>query len=276
VNQILWEGFSPGRRVLAAWADLRPAESARSLPIRVALVTEVDGRPLRTGEKRSGDLRVTLTVSNVTGANASSFTADPEPVSLRQVLSRIRGAMRRGVFAEGLNIGIRSPATPVRERVAAPLRVEGTLRFARGSVRLRGAPEGTVHVAGMLDGVRRNQLRLVLRGRAVNASPPKLDLRAHTAAIPDRTKPSQSPREQLARTIELELTYARKRQFDMFLASPDLTGKSSTVYVYRTAVAPRAAPPTTGGGGGHMIGWVILGLGLAAAVPAAAVAWAHS
>ena len=34
-NQILWEGFSPGRRVLSAWADLRVAESVAGLPLEV-------------------------------------------------------------------------------------------------------------------------------------------------------------------------------------------------------------------------------------------------
>ena len=36
-NQILWEGFSPGRRVLAAWADLRLEESVAGLPVEVSV-----------------------------------------------------------------------------------------------------------------------------------------------------------------------------------------------------------------------------------------------
>jgi hypothetical protein len=277
VNQILWEGFSPGHRVLAAWADLRVPESAPSLPVRVALVTEIGGSPLAAGDKRSGDLRVRLTVSNVTGVTARSYTANPEPTSFGQVLTRIRSAIRRGVFAEGLNIGLLGPAPWVNTRVAAPLRVEGVLRFEPGTVDVRGSTGGVVRVAGKLDGLRRTQLRLVLHGRAKNASAPKLELRVRTEPVSDRVKPSQGLRTRLARTIDLELGYARKRQYDMFLASPDLTGRSSTTYVYRTVAAPRALPAAAGPKeDGSSVGWIVLALGLALGVPVAAVAWAHS
>jgi hypothetical protein len=87
-----------------------------------------------------------------------------------------------------------------------------------------------------------------------------------------------SPRRLLARAIPLELTYARKRQYDMFLASPDPTGPSSATYVYRTVAAPRVSPAAGGGtdgGGSHTVGLIVLGIGLAAAVPVAAVIWAH-
>ncbi len=99
-----------------------------------------------------------------------------------------------------------------------------------------------------------------------------------TGRIPDTVKPSQSPRTRLAGTIALELAYARKRQYDMFLASPEQTGPSSTTYVYRTTAAVRPATPAAGSGGdeGHTAGWIVLGLLLVAGLPAAAVIWAHS
>ena len=277
-NQILWQGFSPGHRVLAAWADLRPAESVGSLPLRVRVTTEVAGSRLGPGEKRSGELRVTLTAENATAARAQSFTAEPDPVDLAVVLGRIRSAIQRDVYAEGLNIRLRGPTTPVEVRVAAPLRVDGTLRFAPGTAHLRGASGGVVRVAGLLDGLRRTRLRLVLRGQALKASPPKVELRVRTADIPDPVTPSQDLRTRLAGTIALELAYARKRQYDMFLASPEQTGPSSTTYVYRTAPAVKAArvAGTSEDGGDHTLGWIVLGLGLAAAVPAGAVIWAHS
>jgi hypothetical protein len=64
----------------------------------------------------------------------------------------------------------------------------------------------------------------------------------------------------------------------MFLANPDQTGPSKTTYVYRTAVAPRVMPVagTSGDDGDHMLGWIVLGLGLVASVPVGAVIWAHS
>jgi hypothetical protein len=277
-NQILWQGFSPGRRVLAAWADLRPTESVGSLPLRIRVTTEVDGSRLDPGEKRSGDLRVTLSVENATVTTARSFTAEPDPVDLALVLGRIRSAIRRDVFAEGLNIRLRSPTTPVEARVAAPLLLDGAQAFAPGTVQLRAAPGAVVRFGALLDGMRRSQLRLVLRGRALNASAPNVELRVRTSEIPDPVTPAQDPRTRLAGTIALELAYARRRQYDMFLASPEQTGPSSTTYVYKTSAAARPAMPAarTGGEGHHTLGWIVLGLVLAAGVPAAAVIWAHS
>ena len=291
-NQILWQGFSPGRRVLAAWADLRPDESVDALPLRVRVATEVAGSPLGPGDKRSGDLQLTLTVENATLVTAKSFTAEPHPVDLAVVLGRIRSAIRRDVYAEGLNIRLLSSTTPVKARVAVPLRVEGTLRFAPGTVQLGTATfdpdrvqlggarvrDGVVRISSLLDGVQRSRFRIVLRGRATNASTPKLELRVRTGEIPDRVVASQDPRTRLAGTIALELAYARKRQFDMFLASPEQVGPSSTTYVYRTAAAGAPVTPgaSSGGGEDHTLGWIVLGLLLVAGVPAAAVMWAHS
>ena len=50
-----------------------------------------------------------------------------------------------------------------------------------------------------------------------------------------------SGREVLARATKLALTAARLRQFQRFLANPDPTGSSTTMYSYITAVPPR--PP---------------------------------
>ncbi len=277
-NQILWQGFSPGKRVLAAWADLRTAESVGSLPLRVRVETEVNGKALGPGEKASGEIRVTLDAENATAATAQSFTADPHPGDLAVVLGRIRSAIRRGVSAEGLNIRLQGPSTPVEARVAAPLRLDGTLTFAPVTVRIGGAPGGVIRVSGLLDGVRRTRLSYELRGQALNASPPRLELRVRTADIPDPVKPSQDARTRLTGTIGLELTYARKRQYDMFLANPDQTGRSSTTYEYRTAAVAKPPPAagTSDGGGDHTLGWIVLGLGLIAAVPAGAVIWARS
>jgi hypothetical protein len=63
----------------------------------------------------------------------------------------------------------------------------------------------------------------------------------------------------------------------MFLAGPDAAGPSTTTYVYRTAAPARA---TTGarppGGEEHTVGWIVLAILIAAALPAAAVIWARS
>ena len=244
-NQILWEGFSPGRRVLAAWADLRLAEAAAALPVEVSVEPGA------------------VTVRNATAVTVPSFTAEPDPVSLGTVSGRVRASIRANVFPEGLNVGLRSSTTPEEVRVAAPLLVRGTVRVG----------DERIPFSGRLDGVRRSELRV-----PIPDGEPKVEVEVQTDEIELPRRPSNA-RDLLAQTIALELTYARKRQFDQFLASPDQTGPSSAKYVLRTA--PKATTPTAGaatpsGDEDHMVGWIVLGLGLAAALPVAAVVWAHS
>jgi hypothetical protein len=292
-NELLWQGFSPGRRVLAAWLELRPRESARVLPVRIRVETSVDGSPLEAGERRSGQLRVSVTVENVTGASARSFTAEAEPLSIAQALDELRGAVRRDVAGEGIFVRVLGRVRAVRTPVAVPLRVEGTLSFAPGTASLAGARDGVARVSGLLDG-RRPTLRLDLRGRASGAAAPKLALRITLQDLAPRFAPpsggtwvaafrrgalGRNGRALLERAIALELTYARQRQYDMYLANPDPTGPSSTSYVYRTASAPRAErrPQPQGAGDDSDVLWLVLaGIALVLAVPAAAVVWARS
>jgi hypothetical protein len=242
-NQILWEGFSPGRRVLAAWADLQLAESVAGLPVEVKVEPGA------------------VTIRNATGVTVPSFSAEPDPASLALVSGRVRSSIKADVFPEGLNVGLRGSKTPEQLRVAAPLRLRGTVRVG----------DASFPFAGRLDGVRRSEIRV-----PVPPGKPEVEVRVRPEDI-ELPRPAKNPRDLLAQTIALELTYARKRQFDQFLASPDATGPSSATYVYRTA-APRpvAEPAAISGDEDHMVGWIVLGLGLVAALPVAAVVWAHS
>jgi hypothetical protein len=248
-NQILWQGFSPGKRRLSALADLRVGESAPLLPVKVHV------------EKAGA--RSVVVIENVTGATAKSYTADVEPAGLGQVLGRIRNAIRRNVTAEGLNLEVHGVQRPVEVRVAAPLLVSGTVLsgdFARS-------------FKAVLDGIHRSKLRIGAPGRLA----PKISMQVRTVGAPDRVRPTQSVQEQLAGTIELELTYARKRQYDQFLSAADLSGHSSTTYVYRTAPRPAAAAPLeSSGSSSDTMGWIALAVLLAAALPVAAVVWARS
>jgi hypothetical protein len=291
-NELLWQGFSPGRRVLSAWVELRPGESAPVLPVRVRVVTSVDGTPLEAGERRSGELQVSIAVENVTGASARAFTAATEPLSVAQALDELRGAVRRDVAGEGVFVRVLGTVRPVQTRVAVPLRVEGTLSFAPGTASLEGARDGVVRVSGLLDGLQRTTLRIDLRGRATGAALPRLALRVTPQSLVSRFTPpgggtwveafrrgalGRNGRAVLDRAIALELTYARQRQYDMYLASPDPTGPTSTSYVYRTASAPPAEPVAQTSGDDDDVLWLVLaGIGLFLALPAAAVAWARS
>jgi hypothetical protein len=243
-NQILWQGFSPGTRVLSARAELRVEESAPYLPVKVRMEPSAGG--------------TTVVIENQTGVSAASYTGNVEPTSLAQVLARIRTAIRKNLFAEGLNVELRGSKTPVDVPIAAPLRVSGTV--------------GAKRFSAVLDGAGKRKLRVTVPGAA-----PKVAFTARTIPVPDTAHGRQSPGERLAATIWLELTYARKRQFDQFLTSPDPTGKSSTTYVYKTA-ARAAAPASVEADGStkHTMGWIALGLLLAAGLPLAAVLWARS
>jgi hypothetical protein len=248
-NQILWQGFSPGIRRLSVIADLRVDESAPMLPVKVHV--EKNG----TGS--------VVVIENVTSVTAKSYTADVEPVGLAQVLGRIRNAIRRNYTAEGLNVEVSGAQRPVDVQVAAPLLVSGTVRS--GDV--------VREFNAVLDGIRRNELRLVVPGR----STPKISMRVRTVGVQDRVRPTQTVRDQLANTIDLELSYARKRQYDQFLSAADATGHSSTVYIYRTTPRPvSAAPLESSGSSSNRMGWIALAVLLAAALPVAAVVWARS
>ena len=131
-NQILWEGFSPGRRVLAAWAELELAASVAGLPVEVKVEPGA------------------VTIRNATGVTVPSFTAEPDPASLALVSGRVRSSIKADVFPEGLNVGLRGKKTPEQLRVAAPLRVRGTVRVG----------DASFPFAGLLDGVRRSEIRV--------------------------------------------------------------------------------------------------------------------
>jgi hypothetical protein len=248
-NQILWQGFSPGTRKLSALADLRVEESAPLLPVKVRV---------ELAEAASA-----LVIKNVTGVTAKSYTANVEPVGLGQVLGRIRNAIRRNFTAEGLNVEVRGAQRPVTVRVAAPLLVSGTVRT--GDV--------VREFKAVLDGIHRSELRLLVPGRPA----PKISMRVRTVGVPDRVRPTQSVRDQLAGTIDLELAYARKRQYDQFLSAADPSGHSSTTYVYRTSARSAVPRPVeSSGSGSDTMGWIALAVVLAAALPVAAVVWARS
>jgi hypothetical protein len=243
-NQILWQGFSPGQRVLSARSELRLEDSAPYLPVKVRMESSGAGS--------------TVVIENQTGVPAASYVGDIEPVSLAQVLARIRTAIRKNVFAEGLNVELLGPKRATEVQIAAPLRVTGTL--------------GSKRFSALLDGVDKKAVQV-----SVPEEKPKVAFTVRTARVPDKVTETQSDRERLAATIELELTYARARQVDQFLSSPDSTGHSSTTYLYRTAERAAAPPPATDDASdSHTTGWIALGLLLAVGLPLGAVLWARS
>jgi hypothetical protein len=156
---VIWQGFDPGRRILAARVVLDTAQVEELLPLRISVAR---GRTVLT---------------NATGLDVGAFAADAERGPLRAYLARLRGAIARGAEPVGGSIVVTTSPVATRLRVVAPLQVEGTIGGRRvslilrdravvpavGTVRLTVTPEFALDTAGAssLDG--RRLLALVMR-----------------------------------------------------------------------------------------------------------------
>jgi hypothetical protein len=177
---ILWAGFNPGRRTLAASADL-DASALPSLPLRI----DVHGSQ--------------LTLHNTTTVTTRAFTADARPDELLATLA----AFRRGSYTAGTAL-LTSDAKPVDVTVTAPLEVTGTIgrrhvdlilgplpaTFPAGDLRLsvRPAPSRALLSPPAAEAGR------ALLARTVRASLQLALVRQYQAYLgnPDRTGPSST------------------------------------------------------------------------------------
>jgi hypothetical protein len=269
VDQVLWAGFSPGHKVLAADVTLQPDEAAQYLPLRLGL-------------ERTGD-GVTLTVTNATVTTELEYAGTTRPRQIASLLDRTRRTARAG---ERLTAAYATFYGLVRQRaqkaqIEAPLRLEGELRAGSGKpVRFSGmlgdgeplallvhAPgDGTPHVRLTATPVPVEQL---LR--------PPGGARSWSAALKRRPLPAPFL---LKRLLQSRMRLVRADQYQAFLSNPDADGRSRSVYVYETAKASRsqAAPPPSSdedGGGGPLVLLLAIG-GAVIAAGAGLVAWAHS
>jgi len=119
---IIWAGFNPGKRVLAARATLDPVAVAGSLPLRVSI----------------GGGKVTL--ANATGITTTAFTADALKPQLEVFLAALRRATRTGSAPTGGGALVTSQPVQTTVRVIAPLRVTGTIGSRPVDVRLGAKP----------------------------------------------------------------------------------------------------------------------------------------
>ena len=256
-NQIVWQGFSPRRKVLVAVADLRPGGSVPALPVRV----RVTGVPVRPGP-----FELTISLENATRTRATGFTADVPTADLVSALADLRAAARSDQPMTDRVVRIRGGTGPATVDTWAALAVRGSIAFPAGAV----SDLAPARFAGLL---RARTLRVTVRGTARRQTTPKLRLvvdPAPRAALPPRS----------ARTLEATvagyLRYARTRQYERYLANPDPTGRTVTTYLYETAASPRAAADAgrssdeSGLPTALVVGLVVVaGLGLL-------VLWAHS
>jgi hypothetical protein len=278
-GQILWSGFSPGRKVLVADAQLRPGEAGRFLPVSLHAV--------RTGNRYS------LTITNATTVAQVAYAGNGFPLELAGLLDQTRRESLAGVelttryaSVDGLVRMRKDPA-----RTTAPLSIEGSLRFRVAPVSVSGGTVRgrTVSFGAVLGDKSPLSLHVDVRGGGgtprlrVVARPTKL-VRAlvppgapsWVAAVHRRAIPADVL---LRRLIDTRMQLVRSDQYQAFLSNPDPQGTSRTVYVYETGSAPArqaaSAPPSPGSGSNGLV----LALALAGSVlgaVAALVFWAHS
>ena len=278
-GQILWSGFASKRRLLAADATLRPAPASRFLPLRLEA-------------RRDGD-RYVLTMTNVTRTSEVAFGGTGKPAELAALLDRTRRdslAHRRLRPAYVTIQGLVTRRTQ-KASIAAPLRVEGELRFpaaVKGTINTR-RPEGRIVRFGFVLG---DEQPLTQRIEVTDGGDPRLRLEARPDIVvrgltPPGGAPSWvaaakrrrlDPRALLARLIDTRMELVRGDQFQAFLANPDPLGSDRTVYVYATSAAlARATASSSAGSAGNGALMALLAVGGAVlAAGAALVAWAHS
>jgi hypothetical protein len=278
-GQILWSGFASKRRLLAADATLRPAAASRFLPLRLEA-------------RRDGD-RYVLTMTNVTRTSEVAFGGTGKPAELAALLDRTRRdslAHRRLRPAYVTIQGLVTRRTQ-KASIAAPLRVEGELRFpaaVKETINTR-RPEGRIVRFGFVLG---DEQPLTQRIEVTDGGDPRLRLEARPDIVvrgltPPGGAPSWvaalkrrrlDPHALLARLIDTRMELVRGDQFQAFLANPDPLGSDRTVYVYATSAASaRVAGGSSGGSGGNGALMALLAVGgTVLAAGAALVAWAHS
>lgn len=266
VNQVLWAGFSPGRKVLAADVTLRPRAAAPFLPVRLKLRREAGG--------------ATLSIANATRTPVLEYVGFVRPRESAKLLDETRRAALAGVRlrpAHATFIGSVSELTP-RPALEAPIRVEGELRLP-GSAPVRfsrtlgdGAPLAIrVHANGS------GRAHVRLRAWPVPVERLLRPPGASTWKAAVRRRPLGASF-LLQRLLETRLRMVRTDQYKTYLSNPDADGRNRIVYEYETAAVRSrsvAPAPEKDSGGGPLVVLVVLGASMLGA-GAALVAWAHS
>ncbi|MDQ2984740.1 MAG: hypothetical protein M3R70_12600 [Actinomycetota bacterium] len=274
---VIWQGFSPGRRVLEARIELRATAAAGALPLK-----------LKLSQARSGDAtRIELSLENATAARALAFSTTVDTLEIAKSLDAFVAAVGRGDQSVSAFVTARGPVKAHTYDVVVPLRVTGELELA-------GPARSVIGAERTPRGLRfRTTLgRMPLRITAVVPGAPKRPVPALRLTVdpPDpvsvlrpRGAPTwvalatsgRLPRGPAVVTLAIEriLGAALARQFGTFLVNPDAAGPSRTTYVYRLASKQHAVRPS---GGDSSAGWIAPLVAGVLACGAAVVFWAHS
>jgi hypothetical protein len=249
---VLWQGFSPGERVLAAELELDPRSAARALPLVV-----------RRESRR-------LVLRNATQAQGVAFAASARRGALVPVLRAIRNRAARGDAVGQPSVVVDGPTTGRRLAVEAPLEVRGSARADGGAVRrfrlLLGGPAPATAAVAIPAGA---AFTLVV---TPERRLPELE----------RIPPDATGGELLLLAQAALLRLARVHQYDMFVSPTAGEGfsptesEASAVYRYRTVAGTAAPPVADEQDDGADLGLVVLlAGGSLLLLGGCVVAWAH-
>jgi hypothetical protein len=128
-TSILWAGFDPGHRRLAATVVLDPPVAAAALPLRLEVTPNH------------------VTLVNATSISVDGFTADAERAPLLRYLEQVRREVEAGRPPTAGGASVTSPARGATYRAFATLRVRGTIG-RRPVDRLLGVAPVTITARG--------------------------------------------------------------------------------------------------------------------------------
>ena len=153
---VVWQGFSPGSRELAARLTLDPALEAARLPLQVTAT--YDGQPLDPGGLVPGPGRVTLTLTNLTSQPATLPTAADAPAAavaagldVARTAAMDEAVARLPAAGSGLPVDVPAEgAARVAGTSGVPLRITGTVLGGAVTGPATTPVSGGAQVAGTL------------------------------------------------------------------------------------------------------------------------------
>ncbi|MFN2545597.1 MAG: hypothetical protein ABR600_13660 [Actinomycetota bacterium] len=303
---VLWQGFSPGRRVLGAVLDLHPDLEADLLPLRFTIDATIGGAPMSSGEPRSGPFEMTLRIANRTATPITIAPASTDPAAVGAALDTVRRDLehgRRPVPGEhGLPESLPSTGAPTTRsaRIEAPFRIEGELSFPDGTLtgaQVHGASLGggstpTIVLRQQLGGGAPASIEVRVTGVAHHLGLPRLVVHAEpapplassvsppeggSASAYAAAHPSGS-RRMVSDLLEALWRTARLVQFDAYLGNPDPAGPARSTYVFTLAAPKQEAAPvrTAGPGALDPIGALVFSLVALVVLLGLALAWSRA
>jgi hypothetical protein len=235
-TSILWAGFNPGRRILAARIVLDARAARAALPLRIAVAA---GR---------------VTLENTTSIQVNGFAADIERAPLARYAAQLERDITAGAPPPAGGALVTSAPRPAAFRTLAVLHVRGTIGERHVDLLLGAAPV-TVTARGPI-------------GLTVDPVPPQALLRAAPGL------PGRALLRRVTRAV-LGVARARQYGTFLGNPDPTGSNVATYLYRSATPPAPVAAPVARAASGGPWRTLLVVAA-LLAALALGAVAWARS